>query len=93
MLSKAQQRLPVGKGNAQIELLEAGLGDEALRQRLAPGSLDAIICTLVLCTLPDLPRAFELFRQWLRPEGQLLVLEHIHDQRQPQRTLQSALNP
>lgn len=93
MAERARQQVPHSADAAKVEVLEAGLGDEALKQQIGPGSLDYIVCTLVLCTLPDLEEALRLFQQWLRPGGQLLVLEHIHDQRQPQRCLQSALNP
>lgn len=78
---------------AEIELLETGVNDAALEERLSAESLDFIVCTLVLCTIPDLQGALTRFHRWLRPGGQLLVMEHIHDSRQPQRWLQQQFTP
>jgi ubiquinone/menaquinone biosynthesis C-methylase UbiE len=76
-----------------IQLLEAGVGDTSVAAQLDENALDTIVSTLVLCTIPDLEQALRSFRYWLRPGGQLLVLEHIHDDRQPQRWIQSAMTP
>lgn len=76
-----------------IQLLEAGVGDAEVSAQLGEDTLDTIVSTLVLCTIPDLEQALQHFRKWLRPGGQLLVLEHIHDDRQPQRWIQSAVTP
>lgn len=76
-----------------IRLLEAGIGDAKVSAQLGEDTLDTIVSTLVLCTIPDLEQALQHFRKWLRPGGQLLVLEHIHDDRQPQRWIQSAVTP
>ncbi|MBV6654697.1 MAG: class I SAM-dependent methyltransferase [Mameliella sp.] len=80
-------------GFTSIRLLEAGLGDAAVEAELGENQLDVIVCTLVLCTLPDLAHALESFQRWLKPGGRLLVLEHVHDRRQPQRWLQSFFTP
>jgi SAM-dependent methyltransferase len=45
--------------------------------RLDQGSFDAVVCTLVLCTVPDLDAAMARIRSLLRPTGQLLFLEHV----------------
>lgn len=76
MLRRAEEKLQQAVV-ADIELVHAGVGDEALDDRIAPHSLDAIVCTLVLCTVPDPQAAFEAFRRWLKPGGQLLILEHV----------------
>ena len=39
-------------------------------------SFDAVVATLVLCTLPDLPPALAEIRRVLRPGGELRFLEH-----------------
>ena len=93
MLQRAARRLEDQGTAGEIELLQAGINDEALYKRIAPHSLDFIVCTLVLCTIPDLEAALERFQEWLRPSGRLLVLEHIHDYRQPQRWLQHQFTP
>ena len=40
-------------------------------------SFDTAVSTLVFCTVPDAGRAASEVRRVLRPEGQLLVLEHV----------------
>lgn len=92
MASRARQALQQVQ-TPDIRLLEAGVGDAAVDDQLKAKGVDTIVATLVLCTIPDLEQALRDFQRWLRPGGQLLVLEHIHDDRQPQRWLQSALAP
>lgn len=41
------------------------------------GSFDTIVCTLVLCTLPDLVADVRRMRRLLGPDGRLLFLEHV----------------
>jgi ubiquinone/menaquinone biosynthesis C-methylase UbiE len=40
-------------------------------------SFDVAVCTLVLCTVADQPRALSELRRVLRPGGLLLFLEHV----------------
>lgn len=44
---------------------------------LADGTLDAVICTLVLCSIPAPDRALREFQRVLRPDGHVVVLEHV----------------
>jgi SAM-dependent methyltransferase len=41
-------------------------------------SFDTVLCTYVLCTVPDPIRALEEVARVLRPQGKLLFLEHVH---------------
>lgn len=50
---------------------------------LRDGSVDAVLCTLVLCSVDDLDAAAGEFRRVLRPNGQLLVLEHVRAASRP----------
>ena len=92
MLRYARRRLEGPDIRAAIELVHAGVGDEAAIRPPA-GGFDAIVCTLVLCTIPDAEAAVDNFRRWLAPGGRLCVLEHIISERPAPRILQKLVNP
>jgi len=56
-----------------VEVSEAGA--EALP--FADGSFDAVVSTLVLCTVPDQRTALAEIRRVLKPGGRLLFIEHV----------------
>lgn len=68
---------------AQKRLLELGRTD--IDARLAPAeqlpvddaSFDAVVSTLVLCTVRDLPRSLAEIRRVLRPGGEFRFVEHV----------------
>jgi ubiquinone/menaquinone biosynthesis C-methylase UbiE len=45
---------------------------------LPDGSADAVVSTLVLCTVGDPAQAAQELRRVLRPGGTLVLLEHVH---------------
>jgi ubiquinone/menaquinone biosynthesis C-methylase UbiE len=49
------------------------------------GSFDAVVCTLVLCSVPDVGRALAEVRRVLRPGGTLFFLEHVAADGRPSR--------
>jgi ubiquinone/menaquinone biosynthesis C-methylase UbiE len=49
----------------------------AERLPLADASVDTVISTLVLCTVDDPERALREIARVLRPDGQLLFIEHV----------------
>jgi SAM-dependent methyltransferase len=67
-LAKAAQRYGI-----ELELREEGA--DAIS--LPDGSVDAVVSTLVLCTVPDPVAAVAEIHRVLRPGGQFLFLEHV----------------
>lgn len=49
----------------------------AERLPLPDASVDTVVCTLVLCTVPDPAAALAEIKRVLRPDGRLLLLEHV----------------
>lgn len=90
MMEKAQAKLPQ---KAQITPFNLSVTDDVLDAIIAPKSLDYVVCTLVLCTIPDQKLALEKFKNWLKPTGKLIILEHIHAEKNPNRFLQTIVNP
>lgn len=90
MLEKSRAKL---SEKTQITTCNMGVEDKRLDSLIENNSLDYIICTLVLCTIPDQNLAFDKFKKWLKPTGKLIVLEHIHAQNKPGRLLYNIANP
>ncbi len=40
-------------------------------------SMDMVVCTLVLCSVTDVSRALEEMARVLKPDGRLLIIEHV----------------
>jgi ubiquinone/menaquinone biosynthesis C-methylase UbiE len=59
---------------ATTKLVQAG----AEQLPFEDASFDTVVCTYVLCTVPDPGRALREVSRVLRPDGNLLFLEHVH---------------
>ncbi len=90
MLDKAKLKLPE---NSTIATYNIGVNDPELEKIIKENSLDYVVCTLVLCTIPDQQLAFEKFKKWLKPTGKLIILEHIHAEHKINRFFQNVINP
>lgn len=93
MVEQAEQKLQDPAVQADILLVRAGIGDEMVASRVPAHGFDAIVFTLVLCTIPDPEHAVERVKSWLAPGGRLLVLEHIADDRSTVRRFEELVNP
>jgi SAM-dependent methyltransferase len=71
MAERLRRRVADGRRPATVVLASA----EALP--FADGEFDAVVSTLVLCTVPDQAAALREIRRVLRPGGRLLFMEHI----------------
>lgn len=92
--SKEMQEKSIEKiGSKNIKLLNFGVNDNRLIDKIEEKSLDAIVCTLVLCTIPNPEKAIENFKIWLKPAGKLIIIEHVHSDNNFQSKLENILNP
>jgi ubiquinone/menaquinone biosynthesis C-methylase UbiE len=73
---RARLEKRVGRSGRRARVLDAG----AERLPFADGSVDTVVSTLVLCTVdaPDL--ALREIARVLRPDGQLLFIEHVRSE-------------
>jgi SAM-dependent methyltransferase len=66
-------RLASNGGEVRVELSDAAAG--ALP--FSDGEFDAVVSTLVLCSVADPPRALEEIHRVLKPGGRLVFIEHV----------------
>lgn len=51
--------------------------DDEFLETLPPASFDAVVCSFVLCSVPDIARTLRRVARVLRSGGTLAVLEHV----------------
>ncbi len=74
MAARLRRRLVDMEHVAHAEVLEAS----ADVLPVATGSVDTVVSTMVLCTVPDVEGALSEVARVLRPGGRLLFIEHVH---------------
>jgi len=92
--SKAMQDKSVEKvQNKNIKLINLGVNDVKLDSYIKENTLDVIVCTLVLCTIPNPDLALDNFKKWLKPNGKLIIIEHIHSDKKVNAVFEKLINP
>lgn len=69
------------------------VGAHADRLPFPDDSFDTVVSTLVLCTVPDQDRALAEIRRVLKPEGQLLFIEHVRSHAEKSAKWQDRFTP
>lgn len=90
MLRRAEEKK---KGKENIRLLQASAEACYENKIVQKNSLDAVVCTLVLCTIADPQKALSYFYELLKPEGKLVILEHIRSRTPWKAKVQDVINP
>ena len=76
MRRRLSRRLGHADLTLPVEVVGAGIPGLAF----GDGSFETIVCTLVLCSVPDPSAALTELRRLLAPDGRLLFLEHVRSQ-------------
>ena len=77
---RLRSKIPLARAD-RITTLDAAV--DALP--IASGSIDAVVVTLVLCSVPDQHSALAEIYRVLRPGGRFVFLEHVADEDHPRR--------
>ena len=93
MRAQAEDRLLKGGISARIHIMPWLLSDERLKAAVPEKSLDAVVCTLILCTVPDPEAVLSHLRSLLKPGGRLIALEHVRAKSDVGVMAQNLLNP
>lgn len=75
-MQKALRRRLGEEGRKDVELVQA----PAERLPFPDSSFDCVVCTMVLCTIPDPEAAVAEAARVLKPGGRLLFLEHVRSE-------------
>lgn len=90
MRDRLERRVRAGRSHLPEDTrIVAG---SAARLPVADASIDTVVSTLVLCSVPDLDAAVRELRRVLAPGGRLLLLEHVAGHGRTRR-LQGVIDP
>jgi len=92
-LEPAEEMFALSQRRAPVPFPVERLALEGERIPLAPESVDTVVVTFTLCSIPDVARALDGMRRVLRPEGRLLFLEHGAARELRVRRWQERVNP
>ena len=93
MRTQAEDRLARGDIKARIRVVPWLLGDARFDAAVSDASLDAVVCTLVLCTVSDPAATLARLKRLLKPSGRLIALEHVRAKTEFGAIAQNLLNP
>lgn len=92
--SKPMLEKSIEKVNGKnIRLINMDINDQKLVSIIKENSLDAIVSTLVLCTIKNPDLALDNFKKWLKPNGKLIIIEHIHSNKRSKALFETIINP
>lgn len=72
-----RRRALVAEATGRVLDVSEGSGIDLGRDPFPEASFDTVVCTLVLCRVPDQAPVLAEIRRVLRPAGRLLFLEHV----------------
>lgn len=90
---RALQKLQAMQTPPPVEVLRTGIEDEAALAHIQDGEIDAVVCTLVLCTVPDPEAVIRRAVRWLRPQGKLVIIEHVQSHHRGEAWLYNLATP
>lgn len=89
MRDQLRSRVAAAELSFPVEIVDA----TADRLPLDDGAVDAVVSTLVLCSVPALGPAAAEIRRVLRPGGELRLIEHVAAERGWAHRIQTRLDP
>ncbi len=87
-----QKALKQAAGKPNIRVFNIGI-EQVSQHNEIPHQFDFVTSMLVLCTVSNPVEAAKIYQNLLKPEGKLLVLEHIHSTGKFYGWVQKIINP
>lgn len=87
MLAKAREKAK--KLNKKVELLQM----DAQNMEFADNTFDMIFTTCVFCSVPDPVKGLEEIRRVCKPDGKIIMIEHVRSERKILGLIMDIFNP